>query len=505
MHDQVFLSYSSPDRELVVRLAGALERSGLSVWWDAKLADGIPFDRQIKDALAGSSCIVALISWQALNSKWVRWELAQAPACGLHVVPVLVGEITAEDLPGAVAGFAAFPWREPIDPLAMEIAGRVRAHGSAIHHAGSCRPEAFEQISSAAVKLIRRSAGRMYGDSSPLAYTCSDGLASFLARHRLAIALTSYQSDALYVVQSRPSGQIAVGMANFPGAIALGLSRGTLCISTQDSLVALARMPGKNANEINYLPHTSGFTGALDIHDMRLNARGEPIFVNTRYNCLAALATRANFRVIWKPPFLDSVIDGDACHLNGLAMVNDRPSYCTLVAPAKSVDGWRHEPLGSGLVISVETNRVACAGLSFPHNPRHYAGKLWLLNSAEGEFGFVEFGGDSDGRFIAIAAVPGFARGLAFHEQYAFVGLSKARNIHSGNLPVFQRAKASAEQRGCGFQVIDAINGSSLDWFRVLSASPAEISALEVIPEALAVQVYPPESEMAAEFISWQE
>jgi uncharacterized protein (TIGR03032 family) len=509
MLDQVFLSYSSSDREFAVRLASALERSGLSVWWDAKLADGIPFDRQIKDALAESVAIVALISREALKSKWVRWEIAQAPAGGMHVVPVLTGEIPSEELPKPVAAFSPMRWKEPVDPLALEIDVRIREQRSTMSTSSKSRDayqrEVLDHISYAASQLIWRNVGVVRISRPPIVHTSSHGLASFLARHRLAIAFTSFQAHAIYLVQQEPSGRIALSVASFPRATALCVSRDHLHISTHDSLHALVRVAGKRPGEVNYLPRSSCFTGALDVHDLRVRANGEAIFANTRYNCLATLASRANFRTIWKPPFLGAIADGDRCHLNGLAVNDDRPTFCTVVSPSNTVDGWREQPIGSGLVIDVENSQVACDGLTFPHMPRHHDGKLWILNAGEGEFGFVDFSGGSKGRFIAVAVVAGFARGLAFYERFAVVGTSKPRHGLLDGLPIHCRMKESGEHAGCGFQVIDTRNGECVEWFRMEGVLPSEISALEVIPDTLAIQAYSPDSEIASEFISWEE
>ena len=40
-------------------------------------------------------------------------------------------------------------------------------------------------------------------------------------------------------------------------------------------------------------------------------------------------------------------------------------------------------------MIDVRSNEVILTGLSMPHSPRWYRGKLWLLNSGTGDFGYV--------------------------------------------------------------------------------------------------------------------
>ena len=57
------------------------------------------------------------------------------------------------------------------------------------------------------------------------------------------------------------------------------------------------------------------------------DADGRPIFVATRFNCLATIAERASFAPLWRPPFIDRLAAEDRCHLNGLAMRDGRPAY----------------------------------------------------------------------------------------------------------------------------------------------------------------------------------
>jgi uncharacterized protein (TIGR03032 family) len=58
-----------------------------------------------------------------------------------------------------------------------------------------------------------------------------------------------------------------------------------------------------------------------------------------------------------------------------------------------------------------------------PHSPRLHGGRLWLLNSGAGEFGFIDV---SSGKFESVAFCPGYARGLTFVGNHAVIGLSQA-------------------------------------------------------------------------------
>ena len=57
----VFLSYSSSDREAARRFADGLAGEGLTVWWDAALRAGETFDEVIELAQNISQLIVQVV------------------------------------------------------------------------------------------------------------------------------------------------------------------------------------------------------------------------------------------------------------------------------------------------------------------------------------------------------------------------------------------------------------------------------------------------------------
>jgi hypothetical protein len=56
-----------------------------------------------------------------------------------------------------------------------------------------------------------------------------------------------------------------------------------------------------------YLPRVGWTTGDLDIHDIGVDARGRPVFVNTLFGCLAAVSEQHSFVPLWKPPFISKL------------------------------------------------------------------------------------------------------------------------------------------------------------------------------------------------------
>jgi tetratricopeptide (TPR) repeat protein len=94
----VFISYSSEDRERVRPLAAALEQRGLSVWWDRTLAAGDEYASVIENALDAAGVVVVAWSLNSFASPWVRDEVARARK---KLAPVLL------DQPPISIGFGA--------------------------------------------------------------------------------------------------------------------------------------------------------------------------------------------------------------------------------------------------------------------------------------------------------------------------------------------------------------------------------------------------------------
>ena len=94
-----------------------------------------------------------------------------------------------------------------------------------------------------------------------------------------------------------------------------------------------------------YVPQMSYVTGDIDVHDIALDAAGEPVFVNTLFSCLARPSATHSFAPVWHPRFVTRLAAEDRCHLNGLAMRDGRPAYVTLVGRSDVV-GYRAPAAG---------------------------------------------------------------------------------------------------------------------------------------------------------------
>jgi uncharacterized protein (TIGR03032 family) len=326
---------------------------------------------------------------------------------------------------------------------------------------------------------------------SQVEYSLSAGLFARLARLDIALAFTSYQSSLLYLLGRKPDGGLHLHQSAVPKPMGLGvasadrlvLASGAHTVRYENVLAPHERV--NNAFDACYVPRTAHLTGDIDAHDVGIDREGRPIFVNTRYNCLATVSWRHSFEMVWKPPFISGLLDGDKCHLNGMAMDEGRPAYVTAVSRSNVIDGWRDRRSDGGVVIDVATGRIVCDGLSMPHSPRMHRGELWVLNSGTGELGVVKLskGGkrSAKGGFEPRAFCPGFLRGLAFRDKFAFVGLSKPRYKRFEGLALDQRLKDADAEPWCGVQVIDLETGACVDWLRI-DGAVAELYDVGVIP-----------------------
>jgi uncharacterized protein (TIGR03032 family) len=320
------------------------------------------------------------------------------------------------------------------------------------------------------------------------AYSMSPGLSGFLGSQQIAIAVSSYQSGKFYLLGQNVDGGLLVHERFFHKAMGICVAdRNTILLATLFQILKFSNVlePGQQINNLQdacYVPREVFTTGELDVHDIGLLKDGRIVFVNTLYNCLASTSARHSFTPLWKPPFVSKIIKEDRCHLNGLAMEDGVPRYVTAVSKSDTVDGWRDRRADGGIVVDVRSGEIVIGGLSMPHSPRLYRGKLWVLNSGTGEIGWVERGSSADGaRFHVLAFCPGFVRGLAFHGKYAFVGLSKPRYERFEGLALDRKLAEADSEPWCGLQVIDLDTGACEHWFRI-DGPVAELYDLGVVP-----------------------
>lgn len=306
--------------------------------------------------------------------------------------------------------------------------------------------------------------------SAPLLQVLADtGFTQWLARHRVSLAVTTYQTCRLLLIGRKPGDRLAVFERLFERPMGLFVEhRDTLWLAGQIQLWRLANVlhegeQTRDGADGLYVPRQSWVLGELDIHDLVVDAQGAPWFVATALNAIATTSPRYNLRPVWRPPCISDWVTEDRCHLNGLALRDGRPRYVTLTGLSDVEDGWRAQRIDGGALLDMDNQQTLASGLSMPHSPRWHEGRIWLLNAGCGELGYVPAGG---GDFRLVARLPGFARGLAFVAHYAVVGLSLPRHGSFEDLPLQKTLEARGETPWCGLAVIDLRHGAMVHWLR---------------------------------------
>ena len=87
----IFISYSSEDREKARQLAHALEQEGWSVWWDRNIAAGKSYQRVIETELDAADCAIVVWSKQSVYSDWVVAEAEEGRSRNI-LVPVAIDD-----------------------------------------------------------------------------------------------------------------------------------------------------------------------------------------------------------------------------------------------------------------------------------------------------------------------------------------------------------------------------------------------------------------------------
>lgn len=309
---------------------------------------------------------------------------------------------------------------------------------------------------------------------------------NWLATQRVSLAFTTYQSGKLFLLGLSPEGRLAVFERTFNRAMGLWANGQTLWLSTLYQIWRFENLlrPDERHQEHDrlYVPKIGHTTGDLDVHDIAIDHAGRVVFVATAFGCIATLSERASFAPLWSPPFLSKLAAEDRCHLNGLALDSGHPRFATAVSTSDVVDGWRDRRRDGGVVLEIPSGRVIASGLSMPHSPRLYRGRLWLHDSGTGNFGSVDPNG---GRFEPLTFCPGYLRGLAFVGDFAIVGLSRPRHDKTfGGLALEEELAKRGTDARCGLMIIDLRSGDIAHWLRV-EGVVTELYDVAVLPRVV--------------------
>jgi uncharacterized protein (TIGR03032 family) len=226
-------------------------------------------------------------------------------------------------------------------------------------------------------------------------YTQSDSFVELLTQLRATLLVSTYQANKLLAVRASGPG-ISTLVRTFERPMGLAVDARRLVIGTRKEIWLLRNAPDiapriepAGQHDACYLPRTSHVTGDIGIHELAWSG-DELWMVSTRFSCLATLSPDYSFVPRWQPPFITALAAEDRCHLNGLAMDEGKPRFVTALGTTDTKDGWRADKPHGGCIIDVASGEFVARGLSMPHSPRWYDGRLWVLESGTGSLLLVD-------------------------------------------------------------------------------------------------------------------
>lgn len=305
-------------------------------------------------------------------------------------------------------------------------------------------------------------------------------LPAILDRLGVSLLVSTYQAGKVVAVGvaegaltlSYHNFERAMGLAVRPDRIAVGARAQVWFLTSTPEIAGQVEPAGRH--DACFLTRSSHFTGEVQAHELAWSG-DELWLVNTAFGCLCTLDGRHSFVPRWRPPFLTGLAAEDRCHLNGMAMADGAPRFVTVLGETDTPHGWRKNKVGGGGLIDVPSGQTVARGFAMPHSPRVHGGRVWMLHSGAGQLVLVD---PANGRAETVAELPGYTRGLAMHERFAFVGLSKIRETSTfGGMPIAERRP----DLKCGVGVVDLTTGGLV----------AHLEFLDGVEEIFDVQVVP--------------
>ncbi len=343
-------------------------------------------------------------------------------------------------------------------------------------------------VESSAPSTTNRSTGdpnvSSSGGDREVRYEHSRDLAQLLGQLNASLLVSTYQAGKLVLIGSRRQ-DLSLSFHNFdrPMGMAIDRAGSTMAVAARNKVWFLrndhdvaSQLDPPGAHAACFLTRSAQVTGEIQAHEMAW-AGDELWIVNTLFSCLCTLHPHYSFVPRWQPPFISALAPEDRCHLNGLAMVDEKPKYVTAMAESDTSGGWRPNKVETGCLIDVDSGRTVARGFAMPHSPRVHMGHVWLLDSGRGALVRVD---PASGRVDTVARFPGYTRGLAMLGRVAFVGLSKIRETSTfGGVPIAE----NRQRLKCGVGAVDLQSGQLVGQFEFTSGVD-EIFDVSLMPRS---------------------
>lgn len=346
--------------------------------------------------------------------------------------------------------------------------------------------EGHERSRNFVSELVPTSASETNAATENLSFTSShtSNFPTLLRELGISLVVSTYQAGKLILVRAQGDALNTHFRQFFsPMGVAYQPQTGRLAIGAKHEVWEFRNQPDvapklepKGECDAAFLPRTTHHSGDIRIHEIAWLGR-ELWAINTRFSCLCTFDGEHSFVPRWRPPFISALSPEDRCHLNGMCVVDGKVKYVTCLGATDKAGGWRDNKCDGGLLLDVESGEILVRGLSMPHSPRVYTGKMWVLESGHGTLSVANL---QTGKTEIVVKLPGFTRGFDFYGPFAFIGLSQVREsaVFSG-IPLVE--EMSENERTCGVYVVDIRSGNVVAFLR-FEGIVQEIFAVQVLP-----------------------
>ncbi|MFA6629728.1 MAG: TIGR03032 family protein [Sulfuricurvum sp.] len=310
-------------------------------------------------------------------------------------------------------------------------------------------------------------------------FTYSQNIVDICRQLNASIVMTTYQTNKIMII-GQHDGAFDIRYKHFPRPMGMTWNKGRLYAGLGHGIYQFANFHGVtgsleegNVYDACYMPLNVHYTADIDIHEMEM-CNDQLYFINTKFSCLCINDGNSSFKPVWKPPFISIMQPTDKCHLNGFCSRDGEPRYVTALGTTDEPLGWRADKANGGILMDIKTNEILASGLSMPHSPRWYNGKLYVLESGKGAISYYDF---KKKKVIPIGTVPGFTRGFDIVGNLAFIGVSKVRESATfSGLEITKLPK-----RVSGIWIVD-INTGKIVSFVEFTSGLDEVFAVSVLP-----------------------
>jgi uncharacterized protein (TIGR03032 family) len=162
--------------------------------------------------------------------------------------------------------------------------------------------------------------------------------------------------------------------------------------------------------------------GVISPHDVMPQA-DRVLISSSINNAVHQILSDGSKGILWQ-----ANVPADSWHLNCLTEF-DGELYATAFGKFNQFRAWSQDRLApTGLLFHIPSGETILSSLTQPHTPRRLDGAWIVCNSALNELAMY----DDRGAKLQSVQLAGYTRGLAYDENYIYVGESGSRHVNNG-------------------------------------------------------------------------